>query len=300
MDHNATLPTTALLSSQANSNNIKLLQINLQKAKTANDQLTQHLQENPADFITIQEPYCIHGQVARIPRQWTIIQQHNTNHTTPPRAAIIFTSNRWNPTIITCQRDIITISIKTKNSELMITSIYIAPTDDPTPALNTLSQVLHQHQCPHIISGDFNSQNTVWGYQRTNPRGTQILDFINANNLILHNQESDPPSFDNIYTQGWTDLQLTTTHLANRIQNRNILNEHTESDHKYITLEISEEIFQSTFTRFKINNNKARKFQRLIKPLIEDLNNSIEACTTKQERNQPHHTRAYHKNSNYM
>ncbi|KFM66973.1 hypothetical protein X975_05926, partial [Stegodyphus mimosarum] len=129
----------------------------------------------------------------------------------------------------------------------MITSVYLAPTENPTPTINTLTKLLQEHRCPHVISGDFNSQHTVWGYPRNNPRGTQILEFINANNLILHNQETDSPSFDNIYTQGWTDLQITTAHLANCIYNRKIWDEHSESDHKYITFEITENITKLKF-----------------------------------------------------
>ncbi|KFM56507.1 hypothetical protein X975_24483, partial [Stegodyphus mimosarum] len=214
MSQQASIPTTSLHNSKINTNNIKLLQINLQRAKTATDQLCQRLQDNPADFAIIQEPYCIKGQVARIPRHWTIIQKQN-DQIAPPRTAIIVPNNNWNPTILLSHRDIISISITTTTSQLIITSVYITPTEDPTTAITILTQLLQKYRCSHIVSGDFNSQNTVWGYSRTNARGTQLLEFINANNLILHNQDTDPPSFDNIYTKGWTDLQITTTHIAN-------------------------------------------------------------------------------------
>ncbi|XP_035224615.1 uncharacterized protein LOC118197216 [Stegodyphus dumicola] len=239
------------------TNSIKILQINLQKSKTATDNPIQFLTENHHDAVLVQEPYCHQGNPRNLPTTWNVFNQLNADPNNNPRAAIFVINRSWSPIIQTAKRDVVTIQITTQDSQLFLTSAYASPTEELENTLHDLNINFYNTQAPHIIGGDFNAQNQLWGYNHTSPRGSSMEDFIQANNLILHNTPEDNPTFETINSKRWPDLTLSTHHLIDKIQNRQILEDHTNSDHNYISYEIIQAIDHVHTHRFNINQGAA-------------------------------------------
>ena len=53
-----------------------------------------------------------------------------------------------------------------------------------------LDTLLKQLPSPHILGGDFNGHNILWGFKDNNPKGNIIEDFITKNDLCLMNDKS--------------------------------------------------------------------------------------------------------------
>lgn len=72
------------------------------------------------------------------------------------------------------------------DKRIHICNIYIP---DSTPfTISDIENITHQLPKPYIILGDFNSRNTSWGCNRTDPRGKTIEQVIeNDQSLILLN-----------------------------------------------------------------------------------------------------------------
>ena len=52
------------------------------------------------------------------------------------------------------------------------------------------------HQSTKIIMGDFNSHNTIWGYDETNENGKAVESWMDVKNLELINEPKQPSSFN--------------------------------------------------------------------------------------------------------
>ena len=73
----------------------------------------------------------------------------------------------------------------TLHKSVDICSIYIL-SHDPINDKN-LDKLIEQISKPHILLGDLNSHNTLWGCLRTNKKGTDLEKVINSNNLCILN-----------------------------------------------------------------------------------------------------------------
>ncbi|CAF4996118.1 unnamed protein product [Rotaria sp. Silwood1] len=82
------------------------------------------------------------------------------------------------------QLNIAAAIITLNDSTYTITSIY-SPSNTPLP-LKTMSLLL-TYSNHTILLGDFNAKHIDWGCSTTNPKGAQLLKWINDNNLIIHN-----------------------------------------------------------------------------------------------------------------
>ena len=71
-----------------------------------------------------------------------------------------------------------------------VTSIYKTP-NTPFTYKDPLC-----HQSIEIIMGDFNSHNTIWGYDETNENGKAVESWMDVNNLELIHDPKQPSSFN--------------------------------------------------------------------------------------------------------
>jgi hypothetical protein len=67
-------------------NNIKCIQINLQKSKTSTANLCKTIDDNNIDICVVQEPYVILGKVVGFPLNYKILYCQNSDQ---PKSAII-------------------------------------------------------------------------------------------------------------------------------------------------------------------------------------------------------------------
>ena len=76
------------------------------------------------------------------------------------------------------------IAVKTTlHKPVNICSIYIPPHDPIND--KKLNKLIEQNLKLHILLGDLNSHNTVWGCLETNKKDTDLEKVINSNNLCM-------------------------------------------------------------------------------------------------------------------
>ena len=81
--------------------------------------------------------------------------------------------------------------------------------------------------CP--IIGDFNNHSTSWGYDETNQRGDNVEDWQIENNLLLLNDQKDPPTF---FSRRWLTTSAFATDDLFKKTTRKVLNQLAGSDNK--------------------------------------------------------------------
>ena len=85
--------------------------------------------------------------------------------------------------------EVVACKVKFNNTHLAICSIY-CPND---VRLNHDELDSLEHQLPHskiIVLGDFTAHHHLWGSQRSDGRGDQIVEFLSDSDLVLLNDGS--------------------------------------------------------------------------------------------------------------
>lgn len=62
---------------------------------------------------------------------------------------------------------------------------YIYIPDSTALLLHDLNQIIQQLPKPFLFLGDFNSRNSLWGLNHTDPRGKTIETFLENDQLIF-------------------------------------------------------------------------------------------------------------------
>ena len=104
------------------------------------------------------------------------------------------------------------IAVKTTlHKSINICSIYIPPLD----LINdkNLDKLIEQIPKPHILLGDLNSYNTIWGCLKTNKKGTDLEKVINSNNLCILNNKS--PNYLNPSTSSYSAINIILSDPSN-------------------------------------------------------------------------------------
>jgi len=266
----------AILRSQIN---IKVIQINLQKARAADKNLINTINQNQADIILVQEPYTVRNVIHSTQRLNTFYDKSAE----PPRAAILINNPNWHPTLIHSSKDIIAVSLNFINKTLIFISVYSDGKEYIEDTIHTLDTIIDNYRGKSIIiGGDFNSWNKRWGYPEHNTRGHKLLEFIEMKGLILQNTNEDPPTFEAATGKGWPDLTFTTTNIAQHIANWHVSDTTSCSDHHNIIFEINTETEQITNTRYN-TNSRGNKFKQNIKKQLQGIEQTINNCDNKHD-----------------
>ncbi|XP_035209419.1 uncharacterized protein LOC118183914 [Stegodyphus dumicola] len=163
------------------------------------------------------------------------------------------------------ERDFVSVLVIFNNQQFILSSVYFSPSDDLTDATTAYNHVrLKCLTVPHIIGGDFNAHNVIWGYRDTTPKGHEMKNFMASNNLHLHNSPGAQPTFDNSYHKGWPDLTLSTSDIVNNIYSWTVMDDESNSDHKYIHFLIQVDTSISILKRFKLPGGKIRHLHRIL------------------------------------
>ena len=128
------------------------------------------------------------------------------------------------------QMEFIATKIKLQNTEIIVISYYVAPTQEIF--LPEVIKILKNNKNV-IILGDLNAKNQLWYCRETNKTGESVEQLIQSQNLIIHNNKT--PTF--IYSNNILDLMLSSESLSNHIfdfDTNNII----KSDHMMITAKI--------------------------------------------------------------
>ncbi|GBM03706.1 hypothetical protein AVEN_134932-1 [Araneus ventricosus] len=154
---------------------LKILQINLARAKAATNQLQETASTIKPDVILVQEQYINNNGIPEIPQTWKTFSSSNQ------KGAILIPSPKLNPALLATKVNMVALKIQTSSFPITIISAYSSPAQDVHTTFQAIISSLPEEKI--IIGADHNGHNNLWGYRSNDNRGKDILDFILANNL---------------------------------------------------------------------------------------------------------------------
>ena len=190
------------------------------------------------------------------------------------------------------------------NEEYYIINIYDRNTHIDKDQYNMLLKYPNS-----IIMGDFNAHHKLWGHQQSNKKGNDLLDLINDNNIVLHNDKSPT----HIYRHGTNvlDLTLTSSNIAHKFIWKNT-NNFLGSDHCIIEISKTtqrdaqqQQQHQQPTKRFNLKRANWKKFTELADKQINEkliTNDPIQTYENleKQLLTIAHETIPYYNNKQKM
>lgn len=239
-------PMNAMLSPNENRGekptNLRLVQINLKHSISATENLLIYMKDNNIDISLIQEPW-VNGECIR----GLNTHEFNLLYRVPekgirPRSCILVRRS-LTAFLLTnySDEDTTTIQLESSNESLILTSAYLSHDKEiPSQLMSTLASRNQEA----IFGCDANARHVAWGNEATNERGEYFSDFINLNNLSLHNRGNTPTFIfpGSSDTEGWSailDVTLSKSQRFDLVENWQVSLENSHSDHRYITFEVA-------------------------------------------------------------
>ncbi|XP_035206104.1 uncharacterized protein LOC118181140 [Stegodyphus dumicola] len=258
---------------------IRILQINLQRARATLPNALQFAKEENINIIFAQEPYIslnkeIGNSIGAILSSFRILI----------KSAIIYIGP-LTPIIVHTTLHTITIKLEFLIHPLFCTSIYAPPSIDLQEILIELDSIQLPPNSNHIIAGDFNAHSPVWGAPVENNRGRLLLEFIQEKRLTILNNANSPPTFLTLRAQGWIDLTLATPKIASLITNWKVSEIESFSDHRFITFEIQSDFTFNKKRRFKTHYGGHNKFIANLQNYSASILHSLKIASSKAEVN---------------
>ncbi|KAI5718795.1 hypothetical protein M8J76_000447 [Diaphorina citri] len=126
---------------------------------------------------------------------------------------------------------------------IRIVSFYISPNsglEDLIIILEEISVTIRSRgQKEIIIAGDVNAKSWGWGCPNQNRRGRIVTEWIESENLIIHNL-GDTPTFKRGSQESIIDITLSSEGIAANVSNWHVLDDiETLSLHQYISFEVN-------------------------------------------------------------
>lgn len=119
---------------------------------------------------------------------------------------------------------------------IRIYSCYVSPNisiDDYRDYLERLEASIRATSGEVILAGDFNAKHAEWGSVVNDLRGNELATLAASLNLNICNV-GNTPTFERGLSHSILDLTFATPHTAQKIVGWSVLDEETRSDHKYI------------------------------------------------------------------
>ncbi|CAG4956374.1 unnamed protein product [Parnassius apollo] len=113
------------------------------------------------------------------------------------------------------------VLLNIEGSKLYIASVYIEPNSDENNTLQRVENFLKMtSNCHQLIGGDFNGWHPIWGSDRANSRGNEVVDIAYGNDMFFCNI-GHTPTFETVsYGQVrsfYIDLTLASSSIYDRI-----------------------------------------------------------------------------------
>ncbi|XP_075530097.1 uncharacterized protein LOC142563427 [Dermacentor variabilis] len=158
-----------------------------------------------------------------------------------PLSAVFVRRARFDVFPAYVSRRVVAVRCTTAQREWFLVAAYAPPHCSIEPTLDEISACLDNHKTPQIlIMGDFNAKHAMWGPRANDNRGSRVIEFAAARELIILNDAAypppPPPTYCNIYTASWIDLTLATPALVRRGYRWSVSSDVTFSEHRAIDL----------------------------------------------------------------
>lgn len=202
---------------------VKILQINLNKCRAAQELLEHSAMDKEYDIVIISEPY-------RIKEFWFADQQGD--------AAIWLTAKYLQANkpikVIHKGRGFVAANI----GNTFVISVYLPPslklTNYKERILEIERLVLQQRPEEIFICGDFNAKSSAWGSRKTDKRGEAVIELCNRCKLTPIRSLGDR-TFERNGFHSLIDIALCCKNILKQLDNSKILDEYTGSDHRYMS-----------------------------------------------------------------
>ena len=204
---------------------IKILQANTHRSKTADDLLSQLIYETGVNLLIISEQY----------KNKAIPGWYSDNLNT----AAIYIPETNNIVVENYHKENGFVWVKI--GSITYVSCYFTPnesTADFQLKLENLENALREINGPTVVAGDFNAKAIEWGMPTTDSRGRRIIEMAARTNLFVAN-EGKVPTFRRSGCIGTIpDITIVSEELLGKVNNWRVTEEYTGSDHQYILFEI--------------------------------------------------------------
>jgi ribonuclease HI len=182
------------------------------------------------------------------------------------------------------------------DKKIIISSVY-SPSEDEdkttikhpiSPTLQKLITYCTLNKIELIMAGDYNARHTMWNDTKITTRGTNLMEFILINNIIINNK-GNCPTFRSKRGHSIIDLTLTTKKTGRLIDNWHVSDINSFADHYLVHFNLAINVPPHTEIRFykktywdkykKQTKSKLDKFN----PIINDINDLDQAAITLTE-----------------
>lgn len=219
---------------------LRVLQVNLNRSKGAHDMAHATAMREHADIIVAGEP-----NVNLVKRGGWIVD------TRVDVAVHILNSN------------VQMVGVESKDGRVVLRLVdcdihcsYITPNNTVTEfqeEVDLIMQDIRRNGREALLIGDLNVKSPEWGSPVTDQRGRILSEYMSQLNMVAHNQ-GQLPTFVRGSSASFIDVTLSTTNIAKKVGNWEVLQGETLSDHKHIRFDIQ--------TRHRI---RPKQFKRIVR-----------------------------------
>ncbi|GBN39631.1 Putative protein in type-1 retrotransposable element R1DM [Araneus ventricosus] len=238
------------IATESSNQPLKILQINLARAKAATNQLHLTARTNKPDVILVQEQYVNNNEIPGIRQTWKTFSSSNQ------KAAILIPSFKLKLALSATKVNMIALKIQTSLFPITIITVYSSP-----------------------------AQNVPTALQSNDNRGKDILGIILANKLNIINKPDALPTFQRNNSVGWLDLTLCSQSIIDSSINCEVLEEISLSDHRYIETTIASTVANKFYKRYKTRHGNHLRFLNNLGKEIYHLERKIKAVRNSGELN---------------
>ncbi|XP_076239709.1 uncharacterized protein LOC143182548 [Calliopsis andreniformis] len=199
---------------------LRMLQINLNNCRLAQDLLRQKVRELRIDVVILSE------YLYREPK-WIVDKSG--------KAAIWITEINGN---INNDEDCVYGNgfVGTRVDEIMIVSVYISPNIkkmEYTAILEDIVKLRKETKGDMILAGDFNAKSSAWGSKQNDERGNLLYEAINNINLVPI-VAAGGRTFEKNNRKSKIDILSCDRRTYERSIENRVLDTYTASDHRYV------------------------------------------------------------------
>ncbi|KAH7948793.1 hypothetical protein HPB49_002336 [Dermacentor silvarum] len=178
----------------ADASPLRFLQANLANTRDATRLLVQHMVEGDFSFALVSDPHTRDHKIPHVLRDITVF--HSREH---PRVALLARAPTFDLFPIYVSQLVVAVRCERAALSFVLVAIYAPPHRPLDPFLDELWQVFSDGSVrSYIMGGDFNAQHALWGPGPGDVRGTQLVQFANANALQILNSPASLPTFERV------------------------------------------------------------------------------------------------------
>lgn len=208
--------------------------INLNHARAANDQLCHDLIGNNIDIAGVNEPYYTKNGIVGFPSICDIFA-HDDN----PRAAIIIHNSRIKVVPLAVNKDDIILSIHWNEVDFLVYCTYCPPSTPISDKITDLENVLVKYDNHKIIiCGDFNAKSELWGENKMDSRGHELINLILKYNIHILNDPHSKPTYCSTIGNSWIDI-IMSINCGNWLSGFEVMDNISTSEHNLIEFNIT-------------------------------------------------------------